>query len=615
MNQVEFIESLPVEFRDKLRNLPNKPGVYLYKDKSGKVIYIGKASKLRHRVYSYFQSSKHHDAKTNALLRHIADLDFILTHTEAEALILEDTLVKRYKPRYNVMLRDDKTYPFIRITNEEYPRIFSTRKIVRDGSKYFGPFTDAKAMKRLIKLIRSIFKLRSCKLKLTEESIAQRKFKLCLDYQIKKCEAPCEGLISKTKYLEDVANAIRVINGKSLEVEKILYEKMEDAANNLDFEQAAYYRNQYFLLKEFSSTQKIASTELIDRDVFGFAEQDNLVCIWIFNIREGKLINKRHFILKNKFGLSPQKILQMALEKWYIENEFIPDEILLPFEPEEMEFIHSYLDERKKKHLSIHIPKVGDKKKLVKLANENAEFQIKEYTLTLMKKDAELPKRILDMQKDLQLERPPRKIECFDNSHIQGSELVSSVVVFKNGKPAKSEYRKYKIKTVAKSDDFLAIREVVFRRYKRLLDEAKELPDLIIIDGGKGHLNEAIDVLKELNIFDKVSIISIAKKLEQIYKPNIKEPITLAKTSATLQMIQQIRDEAHRFAITYHRLLRKKRTIETELLNIEGIGEKTANKLLKTFGSVKQIKESSEAEIAKIVGNKIAKRILEYFNS
>jgi len=610
-----FTKEIGLELKDKIKNLPSNPGVYIYKNKNGKVIYVGKASNIRNRVRSYFQSNKHFDAKTTALVRNIHDLEYIITDTEAEALILEDTLIKRHKPRYNIMLRDDKTYPYIKITNEPYPRIFSTRRVVRDGSKYFGPYTDVKNMKRMIRLVRTIFRLRSCKLNLSEEGIANGKFKICLDYQIKKCDGPCEGFISLKDYQENVKNAISLINGKTNEVEKLLLQKMEEAAEYLDFEQAAYFRNQYLLLKEYSASQKIVSTELVDRDVFGFATESDFSCVLIFTIRDGRLIGKRHFVLKNSLEYTEKKILQIALEKWYLENDFIPQEILLPFELEEENFIREYLKEKKGKKVELIIPKLGDKRKLVNLANENAEFQLKEHILALMKKDAELPKRILEFQKDLQLPKPPRIIECFDNSHIQGSEFVSSVVVFKDGKPLKSEYRRFKIKTVQQNDDFAAMKEAVYRRYKRLLEEEKSLPDLVIIDGGKGQLSSAISVLDELGIKDKVPIISIAKKMEEIFKPELTEPIQLSRASQTLQLIQKIRDEAHRFAITYHRKLRDKRTLTTELLDIKGVGPKTTQKLLETFGSVKEIKEKSLEQLAEVVGNNLARKIYNFFHS
>ncbi len=604
-----------VTILDKLNYLPTSPGVYIYKNKNGKVIYVGKALNLKNRVKSYFQTNRHHDAKTTALVRNIYDLEYIVTDTEAEALILEDTLIKKYKPKYNVMLRDDKTYPFIKITNEEYPRIFSTRRVVRDGSKYFGPYADVKSMKRLIKLVRSIFKLRSCKLKLTEESIKLGKFRVCLDYQIKKCDGPCEGLIAKEKYIENVKNAISLINGKTSIIEKDLLAKMESCVEELNFEQAAYYRNQYFLLKDYTEHQKIVTTELIDRDVFGFAKEGEYSCVLVLNVREGKLVGRRHFILKNKLNANDADILQAGLEKFYLNSEFIPEEILLPMQLQEEKFLSDYIKSKKSAPIDIIVPKIGEKKKIVNLANENAKFQLQEYILAVMKKDAELPKRIFEFQKELQLKTPPRIIECFDNSHIQGSDYVSSLVVFKDGKPWKRGYRKFKIKTVNQNDDYAAMREAIYRRYRRLLDENGELPNLIIIDGGKGQLHEAESVLKELEILDKVDVIGIAKRLEEIFKLDLKESIVLPRSSTTLQLIQQIRDEAHRFAVSYHRKLREKRTITTELLKIKGVGAKVAKKLLNAFGSVAAISGKSPEELKAVVGDKLAQNIYEYFHS
>lgn len=613
-NELGSIAKVNSGLVEKIRNLPTNPGVYIYKNDKKKIIYIGKAINLRNRVRSYFQSGKHFDAKTKALVNHIDDLEFIVTNTEAEALILEDTLIKEYKPRYNIMLRDDKSYPYIRITNEEFPRIFPTRKVVRDGSKYFGPYTDVKNMKRILRLIQSIFRIRTCKLKLTEESIKQGKFRLCLDYQIKKCDGPCEAKILREQYLANVRNATQVINGKTSEVEKYLLKKMDELAEELKFEQAAYFRNQYLLLRDYSANQKIVTVEPIDRDVFAIAKEGEFVCSLVFTIREGKLIGKQHFIFRNDSNISDGKILQLTLEKWYLESEFVPDEILLPFEPDDKEFIEMYLNEKKGKSVPIQVPKIGDKRKIVRLAYENAQIQLKEHILATSKKDAELPKKILIMQKDLGLPKPPRKIECFDNSHIQGSELVSSLVVFKDTKPLKSEYRKFKIKTVNKNDDFAAMRETVFRRYKRLLQEGEELPDLVIIDGGKGQLNIALEIFRQLQIDTKVPLISIAKRLEEIFSPSRNEPLMLARNSPTLQLIQQIRDEAHRFAIEYHRKLRQKRTIDSKLLHIKGVGPKTVQKLLTAFGSINEIKKKKIEEISEIVGKSIAEKVVESLN-
>ncbi|MGQ9819630.1 MAG: excinuclease ABC subunit UvrC [Candidatus Kapaibacteriales bacterium] len=608
------LEKFNNELKNKISNLPNKPGVYIYKNKLGKIIYIGKAINLRNRVRSYFQSNRIVDAKTNALIRNIADLEYIVTDNEAEALILEDSLIKKYKPKYNILLRDDKTYPYIRITNEEFPQIFSTRRIVRDGSRYFGPYTDVQSMKKVLRLARSIFKIRSCKLNLTEESVKFGKFRLCLDYQIGKCDGPCEGLISKTDYNDNVKNAIRLIEGKTNEIEKMLESKMIDSANKFEYERAAYFRNQIFLLRDFTYNQKIVTTELIDRDVIGFARNLEYTCTLIFKIRDGRLIGKHHYIFKDSKNIEDTNILRVTLEKWYLESEFVPDEILLPMPIEEEKFLLDYLRQKKGKAVLIVVPKLGEKRKIVDLANENADFQLKEYLLAIQKRDAILPKIVLQLQKDLNLSQPPRYVVCFDNSHLQGQELVSSMVAFKDDKPLKSEYRRFKIKTVSVGDDFGAMREAVQRFFRRVIDEHSELPNLMIIDGGKGQLNEVLDVVQEYGLKDKIAIISIAKKLEEIYLPNLKEPVVLPRFSPTLQFIQRVRDEAHRFAIKYHRALREKRTITTELLQIEGIGKKTANKLLSAFGSVSAIKTLGYEEISKVVGKKLAEKIFKHFN-
>lgn len=606
------LENLIIELKNKINNLPSLPGVYIYKNKFGKIIYIGKAVNIRNRVRSYFQSKKVIDAKTKALIDNISDFEYIVTDNEAEALILEDSLIKKYKPRYNILLRDDKTYPFIRITNEEFPKIVSTRRVVRDGSRYFGPYTDVQSMKKVLRLARSIFKIRSCKLNLTEESIKLGKFRLCLDYQIGKCDGPCEGLIPKVDYNDNIRNAIRLIEGKTNEIEKMLESKMIESANKFEYERAAYFRNQIFLLRDFTYNQKIVTTELIDRDVIGFARNLGYTCTLIFKVRDGRLIGKHHYIFKDSKKILDSNILRVTLEKWYLESESVPEEILLPILIDEERFLLDYLRQKKGKAVTISVPKHGEKRKIVDLANENADFQLKEYLLAAQKRDAILPKIALQVQKDLNLQKPARFVVCFDNSHLHGQELVSSMVAFKDGKSLKSEYRRFKIKTVSVGDDFGAMREAVQRYFRRIIDEQKELPNLMIIDGGKGQLNEVFSVMKQFELDNEINVIAIAKKLEEIYLPKIKEPIILSRSSPTLQFIQRVRDEAHRFAIKYHRSLREKRTITTELLQIEGVGEKTANKLLSTFGSVSAIKTLSHEEISKVVGKKLAKKILEY---
>ncbi|MGA2298203.1 MAG: excinuclease ABC subunit UvrC, partial [FCB group bacterium] len=569
------INLLPL--KEKLSSVPTKPGVYIYKNIEGKIIYVGKAKNLRNRVRSYFQQGRPYDAKTNAMLRKISDFEFIVTDSEVEALILEDTLIKENKPRYNIMLRDDKSYPYVRVTNEPYPRIFVTRKMIKDGSKYYGPFTDVGHLKRLMKTIRTIFLLRSCDYHITEETIAKNKYKICLDYHIKKCEGPCEGLISHLIYNEHVKQAIQVLNGKTRELEKTLEERMNALSEEMKFEEAAIIKNRYLILRDYLSHQKIVTTDIVDRDIIGLSRLDNSACTLILNIRDGKLISKRHFIIANAKDVTDENILETTIEKLYRESNFIPDEIYLQLLPDNSDFIENWLKELANKKVEIIIPKIGDKKKLLSMAEINAEYQLRDYQIALSKKEQSIPRTVLAIQRDLRLPSIPRRIECIDNSHIQGSELVSSVVVFVDGKPKKSDYRKFKIKTVLQNDDFAAMREVVRRRYTRILEEQSNenptpFPDLLIIDGGKGQLSSAIEVLEELGINSKFVTVGLAKRLDEIFYPEKSDSLLLPKTSSSLKLIQQIRDEAHRFAITYHRLLRDKRTLQTELTNIPGIG-------------------------------------------
>jgi excinuclease ABC subunit C len=606
METEEKYERYPNEIvKDKVENLTTKPGIYQYFNEAGKIIYVGKAKNLKNRVKSYFQQGRVVDAKTKAMTSKIADMDYIIVDSEVEALILEDTLIKKYKPRYNVLLRDDKTYPYIRITNEPYPKIYTTRKVIKDGSKYFGPYTDVRNLKHVMKIIRHIFMLRSCELNITDESIRLKKHKICLDYHIQKCEGPCEGLISKDQYRQNINHAIQILNGKTRDVEKQLEAEMQTLSDEMKFEHALVVRNRLSNLREYSNKQKMVSIDMVDRDVFGLARIDDTACTLILKIRDGKLIGKRHFIIKNALELTEESIIQRAVEQCYLESDFIPKEIFLPNEVDDMEYLTDWLAKLKGKTVEIYIPKIGDKRKTVEMASTNAEFLIREYNLAYDKREQVIPRMVLSLQRDLRMDKPPLRMECFDNSHIQGSELVSSLVVFEDGKPKKSDYRKFKTINVLQNDDFAAMRETVHRRYKRLIEENLPLPDLIVIDGGKGQLSSACSVLEELGIMNKVKVIGLAKKLEEVFFPNNPDSLLLPKTSSSLRLLQQIRDEAHRFAITFHRSLRDKRTLKSELDDIKGIGKKTAQKLLIEFGSVQNIKNASEEELLKVVSKKI----------
>ncbi len=613
INEIEtFIDISLVE---KISNLPTKPGIYQYFNSSGTIIYVGKAKNLRNRVRSYFQNGRYYDAKTKALVAKISDVEVIVVDTEAEALILEDTLIKKHKPKYNVLLRDDKTFPYIRITSEPYPRVFPTRKVIKDGSKYFGPFTELGRMKHLLRTLRSLFLLRSCDLNINDSSIANKKHKVCLDYHIKKCEGPCEGLVSQEYYNNNIKQSIQILNGKTKDVEKFLENQMEKYAEEMKFEQAAVIRNRLNALKDYSAKQKIITTDLIDRDIFGIAKADDYGCSIVLKIRDGKLIGKRHFIVKNTDLLSDESIIQRTIEKWYLETDFIPKDLYLPNEINDVEYITDWLGRIKGSTINIHIPKVGDKRKMVEMANTNAEFILKEYILAIDTRDSVIPRMVVSLQRDLHLTKPPIRIECFDNSHFQGTDIVSSMVVFEDGKPKKSEYRKYKAKEIEGNDDFATMRETIKRRYTRVVNENLQLPDLIVVDGGKGQLSAAYSIIKELGIDHRVSIIGLAKRLEEVFFPEEPEPIMLPRTSSSLRLIQQLRDEAHRFAITFHRQLRDKRTLQTELTEIKGIGKKTAERLLTELGSVEIIKQSTDEQILQFTNEKVLKALREHFGN
>lgn len=619
INRKEYLlepPDFPSDLIDKVSALPTKPGVYMHKNSSGQIIYVGKAKNLRNRVKSYFQVNRPVDAKTKALVRKINDTEVIVVDSEAEAFILEDTLIKKHKPKYNILLRDDKTYPYIRITKEDYPRVFTTRKIIKDGSKYIGPFTDIGNINRMMKTIRSLFMLRSCDFNINQITIEKKKHKICLDYHIKKCEGPCEGLIAKIEYNENIKRAMAILNGKTKEVQKELEDKMHTASENLEFEKAANLRNKLLALNEYSSKQKVVDTDLADRDVIGLARIDDVACTLILKIREGKLIGKRHYIIKNSLEEYDEDIMQRTVERWYIENDFIPLNIYLAAEPRDTEHLTEFLAAKRENSVHIHIPKIGEKKQLIEMANKNALHIIKEFNLAVEKREQSIPRPVISLQRDLRLDKPPRRIECFDNSHIQGSELVSSMVVFENGKPKKSEYRKYKVQNVGKNDDFAAMRETIERRYSRLKKEMAEgkadAPDLIIIDGGKGQLSSAKKILDDLGL--KLNVIGLAKRLEEIYFPGNSEPLMLPRTSSSLKLVQALRDEAHRFAITFHRLLRDKRTLSTELTNIKGIGKETAMKLLNQLGSVKTIMIAKDEDLSVILNTTQIKNLRNYFN-
>lgn len=598
---------------DKLARLPKDSGVYQFKDAKSEVIYVGKAKNLRSRVRSYFQEGRPGDAKTRALVRKIADVEIIVTDSEVEALILENTLIKERQPRYNINLKDDKSYPYIRITKEPYPRIFPTRKIIRDGSQYIGPYTDVKSMKYVLRTLRTLFPIRSCDLYITEEAIAKRKFKVCLDYQIKKCEGPCEGLASYERYNTMIKQAVKILKGKTRMVERELQEHMQTLAAEYKFEEAAVMRNRYLAVKEYSAKQKVVTMEAVDRDIMALARKDNNACSVIFKVRDGKLIGKQHFYIGNAEERSDEALLQTTFERFYLESDDVPEEIFLPVVLEHIDTLETWLQSKRGGKVQIVIPKIGEKQKLVRMVEANAQFLLGELELQRLKREQTIARPVLSLERDLRLKKTPRRIECFDNSHIQGAETVSSMVVFVDGKPKKSEYRKYKIRTVDGVDDFLAMREVLRRRYGRMIEEDSERPDLIIVDGGKGQLSSAVEVLRELDLLETIPVIGLAKRLEEVFFPMQSEALLLPKSSSSLRLIQHLRDEAHRFAITFHRSLRDKRTLRTQLTDIPGVGAKTAQKLIIAFGSAEGVAKASPVELRQVAGAKVSKAVSEFF--
>jgi len=610
---------------ERLETLPKNPGVYQFKNGVGKVIYVGKAKNLKNRVRSYFQNYRRGegDAKFRALVERISDVELLLTDSDVEALILENTLIKKLKPRYNVMLKDDKTYPWVCVTNEPYPRVFITRRKRHDGSKYYGPYTEALYLRYLMRTLREIFPIRTCDYDIDDDFIARKKIRVCLEYHIKRCEGPCEGFVSQTDYQAMIKKVKQILSGRTKDVEKELLEEMLWFSENMEFEFAAQKRDQLAILAEYVNKQKVVTDELVDRDIFAVASEEDDACGIIFKVRDGKIVGKQQFFFANVEGKEQTEVLEALLERYYSAADYIPEEIFLPFELPDPDTFEAWLSRRTRelsndetadamKPPKLTVPKIGEKVKLISMVQSNAKFLLGEIKIQKLKQDDFVPHVLKALQRDLHLKKPPRHIECFDNSHFQGSETVSSMVYFENAKAKKSEYRKYKILTVQGVDDFASMKEVVYRRYAKLIQDNAELPDLIVIDGGKGQLSSAYEVLKELKI-DHIPIIGLAKRLEEVFEVGKSDSLLLPKSSSSLRLLQQIRDEAHRFAITFHRSLRDKRTLQTELTQIPGVGKKKAMKLLEECGSVEGVRHTSEPELVRLVGLAAMKKIVEYF--
>lgn len=586
-----------------LSSFPELPGVYQFFDSAGKIIYIGKAKNLKKRVSSYFNRTQYESAKVRALVSKIADIKYIVVNSESDALILENILIKKHQPKYNILLRDDKTYPWIVIRNEPFPRVTTTRRYEPDGSFYYGPYTSGRLLKALLDLIRQVFPLRTCELNLTQTNISAGKFKACLEFQIGNCLAPCIENQSESDYQKNIVAVKKILEGDLNDVLALIRNEMEKAAMELKFEQAALLKERLKLLQNFQAKSSVISKGINTADIFTILESEGFVVVNYLKVNSGVVIQSYNLQIKNIVDESIEDIFSQAIFEIRDRLKIKAKEFLVNINPG-----YEITD------IKYRIPKQGERLKLLKLSLRNADAYIKE----LIKNDERANpqsrnlKYLEQLKKDLQLHELPDLIECFDNSNLQGTNPVSACVVFKNGKPAKSEYRHYNVKTVIGPDDFASMREVVYRRYRRLIDEKKPLPKLIVIDGGKGQLNAAFEVLEELKI-QHIPIIGIAKRLEEIYRPGDSTPLYLDKRSMSLKLIQQIRDEAHRFGITFHRKKRAKKTETSVLEEIPGVGKKSVVKLYSHFKSLENIKKASPDELSKVVGSKTAKSILSYF--
>jgi excinuclease ABC subunit C len=587
-----------------VRTLPDKPGVYRYLDKDGKVIYVGKAKNLKKRVASYF-TKNHQSGKLRLLVRKIADIKFVVTDTESDALLLENNLIKKYQPRYNIQLKDDKSFPWICIKNEPFPRVFPTRNPQKDGSEYYGPYTSVKMMRTLLDIIKQLYPLRTCKLNLTRKNIEKGKFKICLEYHIGNCKAPCVGKQSEEEYDEAIAHVRSIIKGDVAEIIKALKTKMFDFAEQTEFEKAQIIKEKIDILENYKSKSTIVNPKISNVDVVSVVDEQELAWVNWLRIVNGAIVQAHTVEVKKKLEETKEEVLTLTLADFRQRFGGKTNEIIVPFHPGiAME------------NITFTIPRRGDKKQLLDLSLRNAMFYRMERNRRRELVDPERhSRRIMDtMKKDLRLDVTPNVIECFDNSNFQGDYPVAAMVQFVKGKPNKKEYRHFNIKTVEGPDDFASMEEIIYRRYSRLLQEKKPLPQLIVIDGGKGQLSAAVKSLNKLGLSGKMGIIGIAKKLEELYYPNDPVPLYLDKTSETLKVIQQLRDEAHRFGITHHRKKRDKGTLKSELTAIEGVGFATAQKLLRKFKSVKKIKTSSEQVLAEVIGKSKAAVVYNHFH-
>ena len=592
------------EIKNTLAIIPDQPGCYQFVDEKGTVIYVGKAKNLKRRVTSYF--NKNHDhPKTSILVRKIKNIKYIVVDSEEDTLLLENNLIKKLRPRYNVLLKDDKSYPSIVIKNEYFPRIFKTRNIIKDGSKYYGPYTSIQSVNALLEIVRKVYKIRTCRLNLAPEKIAEEKYNICLEYHINRCNGPCEGLQSLDDYNKNVGEINEILKGNVGIIEKRIREKMLSLSEELKFEDANELKEKLELIQNFREKSQVVSNVNYNLDVFSIAEDESSAFINYLHVVNGGINQAYTFEYKKKLEENKEELLGLGIVEMRQRFNSMSKEIIVPFLPN-----------INLKDVEFTIPKIGDKKKLLTLSEKN----VKQYKIDKLKKSEMLnpeqrATRILSrVKRDLQLKEIPWHIECFDNSNIQGTNPVAACVVFKKAKPSKKDYRHFNIKSVVGADDYASIREVVERRYSRLLKEGENLPQLIVVDGGKGQLHAASDSLRKIGIYGKMGLIGIAKRLEEIYFPEDPIPLYIDKNSETLKLIQQLRDEAHRFGLTHHRQQRSKAQISSELDSIKGIGSVTKKKLLETFKSIKRLKEASYVDFENVVGKSKAKIIIDWIN-
>ncbi|MFM7196243.1 MAG: excinuclease ABC subunit UvrC [Bacteroidota bacterium] len=588
--------------REEIKKLPGEPGIYRFLDRKGTLIYVGKAKDLKKRVTSYFTKSTGHSRKTLKLVSETAQLEFTVTNTEFEALLLENNFIKQYQPKYNILLKDDKTYPYLCILKERFPRIISTRKFIPEEGEYFGPFTSVTAMNNVLDLIRRLYTIRTCSLNLSPENIAAEKFKVCLEFHIGNCKAPCIGLVREDDYNKEIKEARNIIRGDLTEVARYFEQEMTLASSQLAFEQAAQWKRKLDLLEKFRSKHAVFNRSLTEVDVITITSDDQFAWVNFMQIREGAIIYSQNREIEKKLEESDADLIALAYTDMRTATLNHHQEILT-----NISFEHP-------PESTLFIPQIGDKKKLITLSITNAE------TLRLRRMEAvHLHRNDLNIlttaKQDLHLRELPVIIECFDNSNLQGTNPVASMVRFENARPKKSEYRHYNIKTVTGPNDFASMHEIVTRRYTRLKEEHQPLPNLVVVDGGKGQLSSAVDALKSLGLYGTIPIIGIAKDLEELYFPEDSLPLMLSKRSTTLRLIQQMRDEAHRFGITFHRKKRSKAQLSSAADNIPGIGQATMDKLLKEFRSMKKIREASLEELSSLIGRAKAELILKHSTS